>query len=465
MKKRFLSLLTALCMVLTLAPAAFAVDAEDVPVDGPIVADVPETDEEPEAAPVEEALVEEEAEGWDGTTTEAIPSNGEISTAAQLAKLAEDVNAGKSYTSGTFTLTADIDLNNQQFTPIGIYSKPFTGTFDGAGYTIKNATISGSDASVIWAGLFGCVNGGTVQDFTLDNIRVTNTSTASSSTDSEQAVSGVAVGLVRNGGKIDSVIVLDTCSVSGVYRTGGIVGSSRDRYTEVSNCVNSAAVTGTGSYTGGIIGAAHNVLISAYTTGTQVISCINNGCIVGTSEVGGIVGYGDRAYISGCTNYGNITGTGNYGTGGILGCDIYNPRTLLYTPPNGSTITNCTNSGTVTAPRAGGILGSYVVSPGQSQHSSSNRYSTITGCTNLGAISSPNNNGKCGAIYGAPITYKSGDADSYVNHLIVKIENCIIGGTVEGISVPASDTDFTAFISPSSHVQLSNNTRYEEAAE
>lgn len=456
MKKRFLSLLMALCLMLTLAPAAFATDVEDVSAE----------------EPVEEALVEEEAEGWDGTTTEEIPSNGEISTAAQLAKLAEDVNAGKSYTSGTFTLTADIDLNNQQFTPIGIYSKPFTGTFDGAGYTIKNATISGSDASVIWAGLFGCVNGGTVQDFTLDNIRVTNTSTASSGTDSEQATSGAAVGILGTGkgGTVDKVIVLDTCSVSGVYRTGGIVGSSRDTNSTISNCVNRATVTGSGNYTGGIVGAAHNVTsASATATGTYVISCVNYGTVTGASEVGGIVGYADRASINSCTNHGAVTGTGNYGTGGILGCDIHNYSGLAsiitsLRPTKGSSITNCTNAGTVTAPRAGGILGSFVVAPSKNQPSST-IYSTISECTNTGAVKSQNGNGVCGAIYGAPITYSSGSADSYVDKLVVKIEGCVVGGTVEGISVPASDTDFTAFISPSSHVQLSNNTRYEEAAE
>ena len=67
MKKRFLSLLTALCLMLALAPAALAVDVEDIPVDGQIVADVPETDvtdpaEEPEAAPVEETPAEETAD-------------------------------------------------------------------------------------------------------------------------------------------------------------------------------------------------------------------------------------------------------------------------------------------------------------------------------------------------------------------------------------------------------------------
>lgn len=425
MKKRFLSLLMALCLMLTLAPAAFA----------------------------EEGLHQ---------------VNGvyQIEDAADLLAFANLVNGGT--TGANATLTADIDLNNQTFTPIGIYSKPFAGTFDGAGYTIKNATISGSDDSVIWVGLFGCVNGGTVQDFTLDNIHVTNTSTASSS-DSQQAASGVAVGILGtgSGGTVDKVIVLNTCSVSGVYRTGGIVGSSRDTNSTISNCVNRAAITGSGNYTGGIVGAAHNVTsASAAATGTYVISCVNYGTVTGTSEVGGIVGYADRASINSCTNHGAVTGTGNYGTGGILGCDIHNYSGLAsiiasLRPTKGSSITNCTNAGTVTAPRAGGILGSFVVAPSKNQPSST-IYSTISECTNTSAVKSQNGNGVCGAIYGAPITYSSGSADSYVDKLVVKIEGCVVGGTVEGSSVPGDDTSFASFISPSSHVSLSGNTSYED---
>ena len=417
MKKKLLSLLLVATLVFTLTPAAFATEGNLTQVDGVY----------------------------------------QIEDAADLIAFSNLVNSGT--TGANAVLTATIDLGNQSFTPIGTYSKPYTGTFDGAGHTIQNAEISGSDDTVIWVGLFGCVNGGTVKDFTLANIHVTNTSVASS-TDSSQAASGVAVGILgtSNGGTVDSVITLSSCTVNGVYRTGGIVGSSRDRSTNISNCVNRATVTGSAKYTGGIVGAAHNVWARPSATGTRVTTCVNYGTISGTSEVGGIVGYTDRAVITSCDNLGVVTGTGNYGTGGIVGCDIYNPY-LIFKPSIGSTISGCTNDGSVIAPRAGGILGSYVVSPGQNQNSS-NRYSTITGCTNLGAISSQNGNGKCGAIYGAPITYKSGDADEYVNHMIAKIENCTVGGTVEGISAPESDTEFATFISPSSYVVLSGNSRY-----
>ena len=94
------------------------------------------------------------ATGWDGVTTEA-PTVGdgkkdtpyEISTPEELAWARDLVNV--SVTEGTtttypnnktcFKLTADIDLNNKEWTPIGLVANNgFNGTFDGNGYAVKN---------------------------------------------------------------------------------------------------------------------------------------------------------------------------------------------------------------------------------------------------------------------------------------------------------------------------------------
>lgn len=192
--------------------------------------------------------------------------------------------------------------------------------------------------------------------------------------------------------------------------------------------------------------------------GAVISNCKNYGTVNGSSEVGGIVGYADRALISSCQNSGTVTGTGNYGTGGIVGCDIYNPRSL-FKPGIGSTISDCTNFGSVTAPRAGGILGSYVISPGQ-EHPSSNRYSTITSCTNTGAIGSVTGTGKCGAIYGAPIAYAAGDATDAVEHMMVKIQNCHVGGQVNNVNVTSEN--YSDLMSASNNIEPTGNVFYEE---
>ena len=87
MKKRILSLLLALVMLLGMLPTV-ALAADD---------------------------------GWDGTTKTEPEKSGDvyqIGTAAELAWFRDEVNSGKSTLNAT--LTADIDLNNQEWTPIGI---------------------------------------------------------------------------------------------------------------------------------------------------------------------------------------------------------------------------------------------------------------------------------------------------------------------------------------------------------
>ena len=56
----------------------------------------------------------------------------EISTEAQLKAI--DLN-------GNYVLTQDITLSDNEWTPIGTSDRPFTGTLDGGGHTIKGLTV------------------------------------------------------------------------------------------------------------------------------------------------------------------------------------------------------------------------------------------------------------------------------------------------------------------------------------
>lgn len=451
MKKRFLSLLMALCLMLTLAPAAFATDVEDVPVDGQIVADVPETDaadpvEEPEAALVEETPAEEpveepveevpeaveeiaeETEPWDGQPSDSLEKvNGyyQIGSAADLLKFANLVNEDGE-TSANGALTADIDYENHNFFPIGGYaaedstSKAYSGTFEGNGHTIKNATISQATNM----GIFGFVEGGTIQNLTVDYI----TSTVTSAQSGNEPAAAAAIGSIHQGYVIN-VTVGSNCTVSGQIRTGGVIGSARDKVT-ITNCKNYASVTGTGMYTGGVVGVAHDIdTFLVFVTGSPatVTGCYNYGAVSGNTEVGGIIGYTDQTTVTDCHNSGTVSASGNYGSGGIIGFDAYNPRTG-YTPSKGANVSNCTNSGTITGSRSGGIVGTLGVTPGQSQPTSSKVLTTISDCENTGDINGTS--GKCGAIFGYQITYRYGDGSDYINNLIVKISNCTNSGKV-----------------------------------
>ena len=90
---------------------------------------------------------------WDGTTdTSWYDSNDPkdtytISTAAQLAGLAQLVNNGNTFSGKTITLDADIVLCDHEWTPIGKYANnsndhDFQGTFDGGGNTVSGLCVN-----------------------------------------------------------------------------------------------------------------------------------------------------------------------------------------------------------------------------------------------------------------------------------------------------------------------------------
>ena len=100
-----------------------------------------------------------EAADFAGEGTEKNPY--EIRNAEDLKLLAKNVNNGEKYEDKHFQLTADIDLENKEWTPIGTEDTLFQGTFDGYGYQIANLKISNG---VEYAGLFGNVWGATIQN-------------------------------------------------------------------------------------------------------------------------------------------------------------------------------------------------------------------------------------------------------------------------------------------------------------
>lgn len=85
-----------------------------------------------------------------GTGTENDPY--QINTAAELAYFAKSVNDGKWYDGEYIILKNNINLNNQEWTPIGNHSNPFKGNFNGDNHTVTGMQISGELDRV---GLFG----------------------------------------------------------------------------------------------------------------------------------------------------------------------------------------------------------------------------------------------------------------------------------------------------------------------
>ncbi len=98
------------------------------------------------------------------TTTETITVDTDtfidISSASELQAME---------TNRSYRLMADIDLSGLEWTPIGTFTDPFRGIFDGNGFTISNLTIT--DQNEDFNGLFGKLSG-SVQDLILTHVDI-----------------------------------------------------------------------------------------------------------------------------------------------------------------------------------------------------------------------------------------------------------------------------------------------------
>ena len=100
---------------------------------------------------------------WDGTVDtswyNADATSYELSSPAKLAGLAKLVNEGNSFAGKTIKLAADMDLNNLEWTTIGIESANFSGEFYGNGFKIYNLNVSGT----VGVGLIGYAMGAHIE--------------------------------------------------------------------------------------------------------------------------------------------------------------------------------------------------------------------------------------------------------------------------------------------------------------
>lgn len=108
--------------------------------------------------------------------------------------------------------------------------------------------------------------------------------------------------------------------VSGADRVGGIAGYLSGDRVSVEACYNNASITASGDYAGGIIAYFTNWNYNS----VYMYDCVNSAKIKGKSYVGGMVGYGkssNGSLITGCENTGTISG--NSKTGQIIGENNY----------------------------------------------------------------------------------------------------------------------------------------------
>ncbi len=242
-----------------------------------------------------------------------------------------------SYLSDTINLETNMNLATgstpYNWIPLGS-SSPFTGTFNGNGYTVSGYTIgtSGNRYSGNNVGFIGYLgSGGKVE-----NLGVSGTIYVNGS-----EVGGV-VGY-NTGGTVE--YSYNTGSVSGTDDVGGVVGYNTGGTVETS--YNTGSVSGTDDV-GGVVG---------YNTGGTVETSYNTGSVSGNAFVGGVVGW--SCNTGGTVKYSYNTGSvsGNAYVGGVVGVNL--STTVEYSYNTGSVSGNADVGGGVAGYNSGTVQDSY----------------------------------------------------------------------------------------------------------
>ncbi len=300
---------------------------------------------------------------WDGKTiTEPACENDvyTIKVPSELAWLAQEVNKGRDFKGATFNVVANLDLNNEPWTPIG-HGEYFRGTFNGNNHTIANLFYHNTDTNDWLVGLFGLVDNATIKDInfvdanvyaaggwaaalvgavsgntTIENINVSGLVQIEGKMDYDQAgYIGVIVGGDLDGSHVTNInnITIDVDEdsyVKGNQFIGGVVGQTNN-VTNLSNIESNIDVIAQEGIVGGIVASLqHNSVVTNCVCSGDVTRVTAEGktenqykrigAIAGTweSTVGKVV-FTDVEY-TGTLNAGNDMTTFDYA--GYVGRDL-----------------------------------------------------------------------------------------------------------------------------------------------
>ena len=225
----------------------------------------------------------------------------EIANEKQLVWFAAYVNEVNAAAKGT--LTDNIALTKAWTNPIGNASVAYTGKFDGQG---KAITGFDQTATTTHNGLFGNINGATVQNFSI-----------SGSLTSDKNYCGV-IGLSKGSSKIKGIHSSLNLDIQFKGWAGGVVGGA-DGYIVIEECSFDGTLN-THNFDdskGGILG---------YANGATIKNCLFSGTIVGEAKqhYGGILGYVNNNAFGGvqnCLSIGSVTttNTSHNGVAAIIG--------------------------------------------------------------------------------------------------------------------------------------------------
>lgn len=189
-----------------------------------------------------------------------------ISTAQEL----QDINNNL---TADYELVNDIDMEGFEWISIGDATNRFRGKFDGKGYKISNLTYNNTSTTNV--GLFGLIDGATIQNVGIENVNFNARLTG---------------GLVAQA--INSTIT--NCYTTGQINSatsyaGGLVGTTNN--STITNCYSAATVyssnTSTSSSNGGVAG-----LIGRASNVSTITNCYSRGHVSNYhNTASGLIGY------------------------------------------------------------------------------------------------------------------------------------------------------------------------------
>jgi len=253
-----------------------------------------------------------------------------IGTAAELILLSTTDDPASYWSENwTYRLTADIDLNSCDWSPIGTSDSPLVGTFDGDGHKISGLYISSTSAGDV--GLFGFVGDGSyIQELTVSGeINIPLGSDAGGST-----VGGIA-GYIAGETYLNKVIAdvdISVLTAAGSGNIGGLVGHIDYGLVRNSAHRGDFVVTGT-KIVGGLVG---------YSTDSLEL---DSNYSIATFDVTGLAGYDSAGIIGdGCEGVPSVIDTFSVGSGQHWGLQRADCGTFLDSFYNNTTFLGVPNS-------------------------------------------------------------------------------------------------------------------------
>lgn len=196
--------------------------------------------------------------------------------------------------SSSFRQTQDITLTGL-WTPLGTNPSPFTGTYDGADFSISGLDVNLPTTDEV--GLFGYTSGAI-----LSSIRLPNGSVAG-----QDYVGGLA------GVALNTTITscFSAASIAGGNTVGGLVGDATAG-TSITQSYAQATIRATGNYVGGLAGGL--------SSSSSVSNSFATGAVSGNGQVGGLIGESDHSTVTNSYATGLVTaGAPGNSQGGLVG--------------------------------------------------------------------------------------------------------------------------------------------------